>query len=172
MSLFEFIGQALVGWLLADLVTGIFHWWEDNFGSEEWPIIGAWIIAPNRLHHSDPLSFTRHDFLDRNRASIITAAVVGLIWLLLFGPSVMLATALLGGALANEVHCYAHQPQRGGAWIHTMQKMGLIQSARGHVLHHRVPQNTSYCVLTDWLNPVLDALDVWGRAERLIGKRA
>jgi hypothetical protein len=55
LSKMSVIGQLLVGWLLADLLSGIFHWWEDQFGKESWPVIGPWLIAPNRLHHAEPL---------------------------------------------------------------------------------------------------------------------
>jgi len=33
--------------LLADLISGIFHWWEDRYGNPNWPIIGKYIVEPN-----------------------------------------------------------------------------------------------------------------------------
>lgn len=172
MIVSSIIGQLILGWLLADFLTGAFHWWEDRFGVETWPIIGPWIIAPNRLHHAEPLAFTEHGFIARNGASIIAAAVVGLGWYTLFGPSVCMASALLGGALANEVHFYAHKPSAAGALLSVLQQTGLIQSPKGHAAHHRPPQDKSFCVLTDWLNPALEAIGFWRRLEALAMKAA
>lgn len=164
------VGELLLGWLLADLLTGAFHWWEDRFGREDWPIIGQWLIVPNRLHHADPLAFTRHGFLARNLASIAAAALAGALWWWLSGPSVLMFTTLIGSGLANEIHRMAHQPSAAGPIITVIQQTGLLQSPKGHAAHHRPPHEVSYCVLTDWLNPALDALRVWPRLERLIGR--
>lgn len=160
------VGQALLGWLLADLVTGAFHWWEDRFGREDWPLIGPWLIAPNRLHHAAPLAFAQHGFWPRNAASIVAALVVGFAWLLLTGPSVLMAAALAGGALANEVHYFAHRPSAAGPVLRVLQQTGLVQSPKGHAAHHRPPHQVNYCVLTDWLNPALEAVGLWSRLER------
>ena len=32
------------------------------------------------------------------------------------------------------------------------------------------PQNSRYCVLTDWLNPILDEIGLWPALERMIGR--
>jgi hypothetical protein len=172
VTLASIIGQLLLGWLLADLVTGAFHWWEDNFGSESWPIVGPWIIKPNRLHHRAPLAFTKHGFMNRNRASMVTAAIAGAVLTLLFGPSVWISSLVVGGALANEVHRYAHQPSTATAWLGVLQQIGIIQSPREHARHHRPPHDANYCILTDWLNPLLEAAHFWHRLGRVFGKTA
>lgn len=171
VSAAELIGQLLLGWLLADLLTGAFHWWEDRFGREDWPLLGRWLIAPNRLHHLEPLAFAQGGFLDRNGASIIAAAAVAVVWILAWGLSPFLVAAVVGGALANEVHYLAHRPSISGPVLRVLQQTGLLQSPKAHALHHRPPHDVHYCVLTDWLNPALEALDVWNRAERLLGRR-
>lgn len=164
------VGSLILGWLLADLLTGIFHWWEDRYGREEWPIIGPWIIAPNKLHHAAPLAFIEGGFWGRNRASITASLVVGLAWVSLAGPSILMVATLLGGALSNEVHRYAHQPSSAGPIIRILQQTGVLQSPKGHAAHHRPPQDTQFCVLTDWLNPTLEALGFWRRLERIFSK--
>lgn len=165
-------GQALLGWLLADLLTGAFHWWEDNFGSEDWPLIGAWLIAPNRLHHVEPLAFTRHGFWARNGASMLTAVAGAALLSVTLGPAVWIATLAVGGALSNEVHYFAHRPSAAPPLLKVLQQTGFCQSPKGHAAHHRPAQGVSYCVLTDWLNPPLEALRLWPRLERLVGRRA
>jgi hypothetical protein len=171
VSFCAIFGQVILGWLLADFLTGSFHWWEDRFGAETWPVIGPWIIAPNRLHHSVPLAFTEHGFVARNGASIAAAAAAGAAWTLLLGPSVLMAATLTGSALANEVHYYAHKPSAAGPILSVLQQTGLMQSPKVHASHHRPPNDTNYCVLTDWLNPTLEAVRLWPRLERLLGRR-
>jgi hypothetical protein len=152
------VGELLLGWLAADLVTGAFHWWEERLGNENWPIIGPWLIAPNRLHHVDPLAFTRHGFMTRNGAQLLLVGFLGAILLLAFGPSPFLAALIIGSAVSNEVHRYAHQPALAPAWIRVFQQTGLLQSPKGHAGHHRPPWDANFCVLTDWLNPIIEAV--------------
>jgi hypothetical protein len=172
VTLAAIIGQLLLGWLLADLVTGTFHWWEDNFGSESWPIVGPWIIRPNRLHHLAPLAFTRHGFLDRNGASIVTAAIAAAALVFFFGPAPWILALAIGGGLANEVHRYAHEPSSAPAWLAVLQQVGLVQSPRDHARHHRPPHDANFCVLTDWLNPLLEATGFWRHLGNLTGRSA
>lgn len=168
MNLWAIIGQALCGWLAADLLTGVFHWWEDRFGREDWPVLGRWIIAPNRLHHDRPLAFSAGGFMGRNRASIVASSLVGAGWLSFAAPSVFMAAALAGGAISNEVHYWAHRPTAAGPVRRVLQQIGLIQSPKAHALHHRPPHSVHFCILTDWLNPILEATQFWIRAERLL----
>lgn len=168
MDVATIFGQFILGWLLADLLSGIFHWWEDRIPSEKMPVMGQWLIAPNRLHHREPLAFTKGTFRDRNQATIVGAAVVSVIWLLIAGPSVFWFATTLGGMVTTEVHRYAHQPKKANLVLHIMQETGFIQSPKHHAKHHRPPSNVAYCILTDWMNPVLDALKVWDRIERLL----
>ncbi len=165
--IFEILGQALCGWLLADFLSGLFHWWEDRWPTEKMPLLGAWIIAPNRLHHRDPLAFTRGSFLDRNLFMIVTALIVSAIWLFLWGPSVLLLFTALGGGLINEVHRYAHQPaSKSPKFVSLMQATGIMQTTAHHAVHHRAPSDRHYCILSNWCNPFLDHLGFWDRLER------
>lgn len=172
MSAAAVIGQLLLGWLLADLVTGAFHWWEDNFGREDWPIVGPYIIEPNRLHHALPLAFTRHGFWTRNNASIVAALLIGAALAFAFGLQPWILSLVIGGALSNEVHRFAHQPSSAPAWLRVLQEIGLLQSPKEHAAHHRPPYDANYCILTDWLNPLLEALRFWFHLERLAGRHA
>src|SRR5690349_801137 len=50
-----------LGYIAADLVSGIVHWAFDTLGSPDTPIVGASFIKPFRDHHADASSITRHD---------------------------------------------------------------------------------------------------------------
>lgn len=165
------IGQALIGWLAADFVSGAFHWWQDRLASSRWPRIGPWLIEPSRVHHREPLAFLAGSFGWRTGYTIALALAVGAALLPLIGPSIGLAAAVIGGAVSTEVHYLAHRPKAAGPVVRVLQEVGVIQSPKHHAGHHGPPHLRRYCVLTDWLNPVLDALRVWERLERAIGDR-
>ncbi len=59
--MFDIIGQILVSWLLADLLTGVVHWVMDRFGKESWPVVGPLIIRANSEHDADALDFLGTD---------------------------------------------------------------------------------------------------------------
>lgn len=160
-----FIGQLVIGWLTADFVGGVFHWWEDRCATLDMPIIGPWLVAPNRLHHAEPLAFLSASFLDRNLALIVGATIVGIAWTALFGWSPALGAAMVGGALANEIHTWSHSPSSAPRWVRIAQEIGLLKSPKHHAGHHRPPQDRRYCPVTDWLNPALDAVRLWERLE-------
>lgn len=159
-------GQAILGWLIADAFSGVFHWWQDRIGDERMPIIGPEVVVPNRLHHVDPLAFTRSTLLSRNLPLWIATALISATWLTVTGPDLMWLFATLGGLMVNEVHVWSHLPQRTNRLVRMLQETGFFQSPRQHAIHHRAPHDRRYCILTDWLNPMLDTLDVWGRLER------
>lgn len=171
----SFLGAALVGWLIADLIGGLVHWWEDRIGRPRWAWLERHVFEPNRHHHAEPMAFTEQGFVSRNSTAFLAATVIAIIWLFVFGYSTVLLFAFLGGAFQNEVHYLAHKrpgeslthsPSQLAGWLSVFQKIGIIQSVPGHAKHHLPPQNKNYCVLTDWCNPILEHLDLWNRLER------
>jgi ubiquitin-conjugating enzyme E2 variant len=160
--------QILGGWLLADFLGGVVHWWEDRVGDEAMPLIGRWVVAPNRLHHRDAMAFTRKSVLVRNWTALALIGLVGGACLALFGPSVVLITALVGAAVTVEVHYQAHLPNTTPPWLRSVLRplwdIGLVQSPAAHNRHHERP-DSNYCALTGWLNPVLTHVRLWERLE-------
>ena len=78
-----------------------------------------------------------------------------------------LALVVAIGVNANEMHKWAHRTRReNGRIISFLQDVGLIQSRRHHAGHHRAGKNTHYCVVTNYLNPALDAAGLWTFLER------
>ncbi|MGJ8725200.1 MAG: fatty acid desaturase CarF family protein [Roseibacillus sp.] len=161
-----------IGVILAvDFASGILHWLEDSYGDRKWPILGKWVIEPNIRHHFEPRYFTKSNFWKRNLATIaISGTLLAVITLLgWFHWTWVLASAL--GAIANEIHCWAHRsPRENGKVITFLQKAKVIQSPRGHATHHTDPKDRSYCTITDWLNPILDRFDFFARIERFVLK--
>lgn len=154
------LGELILGWLLADLIGGLLHFVEDRQLLPGW--LDEHIGAPNRLHHIDPLAVTRDPSLVRRNWTTWAAAlpfVAGLY--LLTGPSPLWLSATAGALLSYEVHRWAHGPSSAPAFVRMLQEIGAFQSPKHHAGHHRPPHAGRYCILTDWLNPLLDRTGIW-----------
>lgn len=164
--------QLIWGWLLADLLSGCFHWWQDRMLDEDTRLgrLGRWLVAISRLHHIKPLAFLVGSFWYRNAPTYVLAAVIGFLLWLLTGPSAWLLSLTIGIGISTQVHFWAHQPSKAPTIVHKLWEARVLQSPKDHAYHHRPPHQDHYCVLTDWVNPVLDKLQVWARLERLIGR--
>lgn len=156
-----FTGYLVTCWIAADFLSGVFHWLEDRYARESWPIIGKYIAAPNELHHRQPSAFLAGSYWKRNWTTL--AATLPFFVLLFPGKWCLV---LLFASQANEIHAWAHQ--RCGGWVRVFQSTGILQSSREHGLHHHSPYAVRYCVMSDWLNPILDELKFWRFLEKLI----
>lgn len=167
----------IVGYLIADFVSGAVHWLADNFGHEQMPIVGPNLIRPFREHHVDPRGITRHDFIETNGNNclvcwpwLVTYYFVlppeGSLWALLFISTwLVFNVGILG---TNQFHKWSHL-EHPPAWIRKLQDWRLILSPEHHDIHHTPPFEKYYCITTGWLNPLLcDRLRFFQRSEALI----
>ncbi len=53
-----------------------------------------------------------------------------------------------------------------------LQQLKILQTAREHAKHHRGEKNTHYCVITNYLNPVLEKIGFWKGMENGIERVA
>ena len=159
------LAQVIACVLIADFLTGFFHWFEDTYGLPSWPIIGKAVIEANIEHHRDPSLIGRMGtFISRNTQPVI----MGILTLAIFGIfgifcwQIILVSFL--AAMGNEVHTWNHR--RNNHWIiESLQRSGLIQSRHQHNLHHKPPYDKYYCTLTGITNEILEALKFWRRLE-------
>lgn len=171
----------LIGYVLADVVSGIVHWFCDTFFHDDTPLIGPAFIHPFREHHLDPLSITRHGFFEVNGNNCL--ALLPLVAaVLLLGeprqgeavPALFVQVTALAFAMAtfatNQFHKWAHQ-QRPVAAVRWLQATGLILSPVHHGLHHAAPYRQAYCITAGWLDPLLDRLRIFERIERAVRGR-
>lgn len=157
--------------LVADFLSGFFHWLEDSYGRENWLIIGEFITKPNILHHHHPKHFTHASWWMRNRVLFFLGGNALLISYMLHFLSWQTLVVILICTGANEVHRWSHQlPQENGRFIQFLQQVGILQSPFHHALHHQGQRNSHYCVITNWLNPLIDGVNLWLTLESLIGK--
>ncbi|MGH9352273.1 MAG: fatty acid desaturase CarF family protein, partial [Terriglobia bacterium] len=60
------VAAAVLGYVLADFVSGCVHWMADRLGTAATPLLGRTFIQPFREHHADPKAITRHGFIETN----------------------------------------------------------------------------------------------------------
>jgi ubiquitin-conjugating enzyme E2 variant len=169
MHSLQTILQALSVVLLSDFVAGVVHWLEDAYGSEDTPVVGPLLVKPNIVHHHYPRVFTK---LSWWQSSWDLLAIGGVIlgvaaWLGCFNWQVGLFVLI--SVNANQVHKWSHMTRAEvGPVIAFLQDIRVLQTPRHHALHHTDPKNTYYCPITNIVNPILEVVGFWGRAEAFI----
>jgi ubiquitin-conjugating enzyme E2 variant len=161
----EWVGYILVSWLLADFIAGVIHWWEDVYITPETPLIGSLVGGPNAEHHSNPMGFLKGNYWHRNYTTIIPALIAAGISYVYFP---FFTLAFIFATQANEIHGWSHQ--RCNFIIRAFQETGILASPRHHAGHHESPYSIRYCVMSNWLNPFLDMIGLWGVIESVIEK--
>ena len=163
----------VLGYILADLMTGTVHWFCDSFFSEKTPFIGPIIIASFREHHTHPQLFTQDKFIEQDTTSFFvllvplilavdprSSTISDYLWhCTLIGLSV-------GAFGTNLFHKWAHQ-KNPPQFAKKLQKLGLILTPELHKKHHR-SYSESYCVTSGWLNPLLDYINFFPKLESFI----
>lgn len=158
--------QIILCILISDFITGLFHWFEDTYGtiSDSW--ISKYIWQPNISHHKNPSDITNNTFINRN---IIQFIIVGIfISISLFFGFFCWQLCLVGilTGLSNEIHCWTHNKTNN--WlVQLLQDSCILQTKLHHSKHHLSPYTKNYCILTNWLNPALEKVKFWSRLESI-----
>lgn len=165
---------ALLGYVLADLGTGFYHFAIDNYGGPSTPVFGSQIEA-FQGHHRRPSTITRRQPANNLHAlaRAVAFAVVPL----------ELAVGTDGGAaahafigvcagcimLSQQFHAWAHGAKgRVPRWVEALQGAGVLISRDMHGVHHRVPYNNNYCIVSGVWNRVLDEYSVFEGVEMVV----
>lgn len=170
----------ILGYLLADLISGVAHWLGDRFGRESTPFLGPNFIAPFREHHEDPQAMVQHGFVELvgNTAVFASPVIVTAYYLLdiqaqsswtLFHAGTV-TSVMIGVVATNVIHRWAHM-EEPSYLARLLQKTGLILNRERHARHHAGSFDRAYCITSGWMDGALDALRVWSRAERMLGRR-
>jgi plasmanylethanolamine desaturase len=155
--------------LIADFITGTIHFLLDQYGTPDTPIIGKYVIDRNARHHQDPRQIVQNTYLKLTWTSWLLGSIVMatsfyfgvLSWEIIF--------TMVYGANANIIHKWTHQTQKeNGKFVNFLQNIKIVQSRKHHGWHHRAPFDANYCILTDWLNPVLDKIKFWETTSKIL----
>lgn len=164
MNILYIIFYILAAIFIADLLTGIFHWWEDRYGDPDWFILGDLIVKPNILHHKDPSVFTRGNYWKRNWTTLTPSLLIAII--AFYYQLYFLSLIFIIASQSNEVHCWEHiKPNKA---VLLFQKYKILQNKKTHALHHKRPYDTNYCVMTMMVNPLLNRINFWYYLERTV----
>ena len=172
LDLLTLLASGVVGWLLADLLSGLVHWAGDTLGSERTPVLGPSFIAPFREHHDDPQAMVAHGTVELVGSTALLAlpSLVPVTHLVAFEGQgalrlalggVLLAT-LLGVVVTNLVHRWAHM-DRPPAVAALLQRAGLILTPARHERHHTAPFDGWFCISSGLLDGLLMRIGLWER---------
>ena len=166
----------VAGVAVADFLSGLVHWTADTWGRADMPLVGARVLVPFRVHHSNPDDFLRRSFVDTNGdvAAVTLPAIAALLaipdtvgW---SGPALVFGLACCtAGIMTNQIHQWAHMP-RPPAPVRLFQAAHVVLSPRGHSRHHARPYDGHYCITTGWCNGPLEAIAFFPRLERIVSR--
>lgn len=158
------VAKIIAAWLLADLLSGVFHWLEDRYGNPSWPILGEHVVKPNILHHEDPKAMLAGGYWHRNWTTILPAMTLAVAGAAFATWWVVLAFVFL--SQANQVHAWAHC--KPPVVVQFLQRANVFIRATDHHRHHRHPFSTDFCTMSPLLNPVLSVLRFWQAMEAVL----
>jgi hypothetical protein len=159
--------------LLADFLTGFFHWLEDSYWSPETPILGKWIVVPNLAHHKNGQDFLKKSWFESSWDLLLVGIITLSIAACTHHFTWEICLFVLITANANQIHKWAHitRYENKPAVIGFLQKIYVLQRTDHHGKHHRKPNDSHYCTVTNMLNPLLDKIKFWRGMEYIIGKK-
>ncbi|KAH7546688.1 fatty acid desaturase 4-like 1, chloroplastic [Ziziphus jujuba] len=167
----EPILAGLVGYVLADLGSGVYHWGIDNYGHASTPIFGSQIEA-FQGHHKWPWTITRRQFANNlhalARAVTFTVLPIGLVC---DNPTVLSFVGVCSGCImfSQQFHAWAHGTKsRLPPAVLALQDLGLLVSRSQHAAHHRPPYNNNYCIVSGVWNEFLDKHKVFEAMELVL----
>lgn len=164
-----------VAWILADLVSGLVHWFADTYGADDTPVFGPWLIKPFRHHHLYPRDICTHDLVLTigNSCTMAVPFQAGALYLMLNDEEVTITRAglvfvfnlfAIAMAATNVLHKWAHAEKTN--WlISRLQRSKVFLSPEHHELHHTKPFDSYYCITNGWLNPVLERIRFFRNVE-------
>ena len=162
---------SLVGYILADLGSGVYHWGIDNYGDASTPIFGSQIEA-FQGHHKWPWTITRRQFANNLHAlaRAVTFTVLP-IDLLCNDPIIHGFVAVCSGCImfSQQFHAWAHGTKsRLPPIVVALQDLGVLVSRSQHAAHHRQPYNNNYCIVSGVWNEFLDKQMVFEALEMIL----
>lgn len=166
--------QIIIGFVLADIGSGIIHWFEDTYFDYciDIPIISD-ISKDNELHHYFPRTIIAYSYLENSKYLLILSIIFFTIIFvinksILFKYSYLFISFFLFASFANALHKHSHMRECENPYIITLlQKTGVLCSHNHHSLHHE-HVDTKYCVISEYTNYVLDTVYFWRVVEYII----
>jgi plasmanylethanolamine desaturase len=152
----------------ADLVSGVVHWVEDAYARPDARLLGP-LAEANLRHHWRPREFLQKSWWSSSWDLLLASAVVVALAAAFDVLTWQVALFALLVANANQIHKWTHMTRAEvPAPVRWLQNALLLQTPRHHARHHGGARNSHYCVMTNFVNPMLEEVMLWSRLERLI----
>eukprot|EP01018_Ginkgo_biloba_P011141 Gb_03374 [translate_table: standard] len=165
---------AFLGYVFADMGTGIYHWGIDNYGDANTPIFGSQIDA-FQGHHRRPWTITKRQFANNIHALARPASLIlGAFILLPSNTGFDAFAGVMTGCIvfSQQFHCWSHcKKSQLPALVIGLQDKGVLVSRVKHGAHHRAPYDNNYCIVSGMWNPLLDSTKFFRKMEMLIYSR-
>jgi plasmanylethanolamine desaturase len=160
--------------VLADFVSGVVHWAEDTYARfkprRKLRVINL-IARDNEVHHRRPRDFLKRTWWESSWDLLLIGALIIAAACALGHLSVAVLLFVLLSVNANQMHKWAHRnPRENPLLVTWLQRTHLLQSPRHHGKHHGGKKDSHYCVVTNFLNPLLEELRFWRRMERVVAR--
>ncbi|KAL8215739.1 hypothetical protein R6Q57_022576 [Mikania cordata] len=164
--------SGFIGYLFADLGSGVYHWGIDNYGNASTPVFGSQIDA-FQGHHKWPWTITKRQFANNlhSLARVITYTVLPIDLIFHDQPVVMGFVGMASGCImfSQQFHAWAHGTKsKLPLVVVTLQDVGVLVSRSQHAAHHRPPYNNNYCIVSGVWNKFLDEHKVFEALEMVV----
>ena len=172
----EILGWLVICIVVADLVVGCVHWMEDTYCSDDTvhgrflsKFVGHYVCEENIEHHVNPRKMVGGSFFHRNLLPWSSALVASL--LLLLTPYSYWQAHLVFwiSSFGNEVHLWSHLLEKElNPFQRFLKEAGIVQDKRQHMLHHKWPYTSNYCVLIQFNNAWMERVNFWRKLEFIL----
>ncbi|PWA98096.1 Kua-ubiquitin conjugating enzyme hybrid, localization [Artemisia annua] len=168
----EPILSGFVGYLFADLGSGVYHWGIDNYGDASTPLVGSQIDA-FQGHHKWPWTITKRQFANNLQAlaRVVTFTVLPMDIIFHDQPVISGFVGMASGCImfSQQFHAWAHGTKsKLPPLVVALQDSGVLVSRSQHGAHHRPPYNNNYCIVSGVWNNLLDENKVFEALEMVI----
>jgi len=159
--------KIILSYFAADFISGLFHWFSDNYlhyFANKTVIDILQSSAPN--HHKFPADIINHWF-----AGIINHIIIGLFFsiatTLILRDLEYAAILFIFSLLINFVHLYNHCHNANIYLMEILQYFYILSPRNQHKSHH-TEFVTNYCILGGILNILLEKIYFWRKCEALL----
>nr|GEV07800.1 hypothetical protein [Tanacetum cinerariifolium] len=164
--------SGFVGYLFADLGSGVYHWGIDNYGDASTPLVGSQIDA-FQGHHKWPWTITKRQFANNLHAlsRVVTFTVLPMDIIFHDQPVISGFVGMASGCImfSQQFHAWAHGTKsKLPPLVVALQDSGVLVSRSQHGAHHRPPYNNNYCIVSGVWNKLLDENKVFEALEMVI----
>lgn len=181
--MFTTLGILIVCVVVADIITGVAHWLEDTYCSDDMvhgrllsKFVGQYVCEPNIDHHLRPRDLVNGgNFVVRNLvpwglalAAVMLFALIDWCCSWINWPWAVYFTIWLS-TFGNEIHRANHMRDSELNPLHLfLRESGLVQSQRQHMLHHKPPFDGYYCAMISFNNAWMDRIHFWRGLEWIL----